>query len=48
MTELVYDESKFTPEAPPNLTFVPSRDMMMKIMRVCLECKDVDELHYIL
>jgi hypothetical protein len=48
ITELVYDEIKFTQEKPPNLIFVPSRDVLLKLMRVCCECKDTVELHYLL
>lgn len=48
ITELVYDENKYTKEKPPNLIFVPSRDVLLKLMRVCCECKDTVELHYLL
>jgi hypothetical protein len=48
ITQLVYDESKFLPENPPNLIFVPSRNLMLKLMRICCECKDTNELHYLL
>ena len=48
ITELVYDEGKFRQDKPPNLIFVPSRDILIKLMRICCECKDTVELHYLL
>jgi hypothetical protein len=45
--ELVYDERKFVPFAPPSITFVPSNAIMNKIMRVCVEVKAPHELYYI-
>ena len=45
--ELVYDESKFQPGAPPTMTFIPAEAIMRKMMRVCTEVKAPHELYYI-
>ena len=45
--EPVYSESRFNPMRPPNLTFIPSKQIMKKLMRVCTEIKDPIELYYI-
>ena len=42
--ELVYDEAKMNPDIPPRMIFVPSEEIMMKMMRVCVECKAPSEL----
>lgn len=45
--EPVYSEARFNPMRPPNLTFIPSKQIMKKLMRVCTEIKDPIELYYI-
>ena len=45
--EMVYSETRFNPMRPPNLTFIPSKLIMKKLMRVCTEIKDPIELYYI-
>jgi len=44
--ELVYDEGKFRPSGPPTMTWVPSKVLMRKLMRVCTTVNDFTDLYY--
>ena len=45
--DVVYDESKFNKSTPPVLVYIPTKSLMLKMMRVCSECKDPIDLYYI-
>ena len=47
INENIYDGSKFNEFNPPRIVFVPSKNIMMKMMRVCAECKEPIELYYV-
>lgn len=47
ITDVVYDESKFNKYTPPSLVYMPTKNLMMKMMRVCSECKEPIDLYYI-
>lgn len=46
MKKLVYPKSRFTKEHTPMIIYVPSREMMIKIMRACMGCQNVNDLWF--
>lgn len=47
MKDLIYAATQFSPLHPPRTHYIPSKEIMIKMMRVCVECKDPFELWYI-
>jgi hypothetical protein len=41
---LVYDQSRYTADSSPSLICIPSRKMMITMMRACIEVENVNEL----
>ena len=41
---LVYAKSRFNPDEPPQVVYIPRREMMFKMMRACIEVKNTEEL----
>ena len=42
--KLVYDESKFVMANPPNICFLPSEQLLRKMMKVVVRSKNVDRI----
>ena len=42
--KLVYAESRFKPDEPPQVVYIPRREIMFKIMRACIDVKHEEDL----
>jgi hypothetical protein len=42
--DLVYDESRYNEKHSPYVIYLPSDDVMFKLMRACLHCEAVGDL----
>ena len=42
--DLVYHESRYKEEYSPYVIYLPSDDLMFKLMRACLNCKQIEDL----
>lgn len=42
--DLVYHESRYTEEYSPYVVYLPGDDLLFKLMRSCLGCKQVQDL----
>ena len=41
---LVYATSRYKPGEPPQVVYVPRREMMFKMMRACIDVKEIEDL----
>ena len=46
MSKLVYPKSRFTKEHTPMIIYIPSREMMIKIMRASMGCQRIEDLWF--
>ena len=44
--DLVYEESRYMPEFSPLCIYVPKKEIMLKMMRACVEVKKPDNLWF--
>ena len=44
--DLVYAESRYTPDHSPLCIYVPKKEIMLKMMRACVEVKKPDNLWF--
>ena len=42
--KLIYPRDRYTSEHSPMTIYIPTREIMFKMMRACLGCKNVEDL----
>jgi hypothetical protein len=40
---LIYDKKKYVENYPPKVTYIPSEEIMFKIMRSLINCKKIED-----
>jgi len=46
-TDLVYHENRYKEQYSPYVIYLPSNDVMFKMMRACLGCDKADDLWFL-
>ena len=41
---MIYDESLMNPNFPPFVVYIPTQEVLEKMMRACVKAKTIDEV----